>query len=172
LQTARIYSYSRRPRASVCTNSADATHAALRSILVGRARLHPSGLIVFRLVPISMQSEEPEAGEHAKLRRAAYTAISTPSHPPKDARRGFYERSPAVRAYVLSRSRGGCEACGREAPFRRKDGSPYLEPHHAHRVADGGPDHPAWVGALCRLVIGKYATARMAHLSTRAFGAA
>jgi Beta-lactamase len=30
-----------------------------------------------------------------------------------------------------------CEACGREAPSRRKDGSPYLEPHHVS-LADGG----------------------------------
>ena len=28
-------------------------------------------------------------------------------------------------------------------------GSPYLEPHHIKRVADGGPDHPASVAAIC-----------------------
>jgi 5-methylcytosine-specific restriction protein A len=29
------------------------------------------------------------------------------------------------------------------------DGKPYLEPHHIRRLADEGPDHPAWVAALC-----------------------
>lgn len=35
------------------------------------------------------------------------------------------------------------------APFQRKDGTPYLEPHHIQRLADEGPDHPKWVGAVC-----------------------
>jgi hypothetical protein len=26
---------------------------------------------------------------------------------------------------------------------------PNLEPHHIRRLADGGPDHPRWVAALC-----------------------
>lgn len=35
------------------------------------------------------------------------------------------------------------------APFMRSNGEPYLEPHHTRRLADGGPDHPRWVGAVC-----------------------
>ena len=35
------------------------------------------------------------------------------------------------------------------APFKRSNGEPYLEPHHTRRLADGGPDHPRWVGAIC-----------------------
>jgi len=54
-----------------------------------------------------------------------------------------------VKAYVLKRANGHCEACKKAAPFVRKDGSPYLEPHHIKRVADGGPDHPRSVGAVC-----------------------
>jgi 5-methylcytosine-specific restriction protein A len=54
-----------------------------------------------------------------------------------------------VREYVLRRSEGTCEACGGKAPFRRIDGTPYLEPHHSRRLSDGGPDHPRWVGAVC-----------------------
>ena len=34
------------------------------------------------------------------------------------------------------------------APFQTKSG-PYLECHHVHRLADGGPDHPENVVALC-----------------------
>jgi len=53
------------------------------------------------------------------------------------------------RAYVLGRAGGNCEGCKTLAPFVRKDGSPYLEPHHIRRVSDGGPDDPAFVIALC-----------------------
>ena len=59
------------------------------------------------------------------------------------------QRSEAVRAYVLRRADGNCEGCGEKAPFLTSDGKPYLEPHHARRLADGGPDHPRWVIALC-----------------------
>jgi 5-methylcytosine-specific restriction protein A len=111
-------------------------------------------VIIFRLVPNSADiappaDAAPEGASLDELRTAAYAAAATPSQPPQDARRNFFERSAAVKAYVLGRARGRCEACGREAPFCRKDGSPYLEPHHTKRVADGGPDHPAWVGAVC-----------------------
>lgn len=58
-------------------------------------------------------------------------------------------RARAVRNYVLKRADGTCEGCKRPAPFFREDGSPYLEPHHIHRMADGGPDLPWNVSALC-----------------------
>jgi 5-methylcytosine-specific restriction protein A len=58
-------------------------------------------------------------------------------------------RSDAVRVYVLRRANGVCEGCGEPAPFDTVAGRPYLEPHHTRRLADGGPDHPRWVGALC-----------------------
>ena len=40
-------------------------------------------------------------------------------------------------------------ACDRPAPFRQPGGGAYLEPHHLHRAADFGPDHPRAVAALC-----------------------
>ena len=49
----------------------------------------------------------------------------------------------------LARAAGPCESCGKPAPFLRKNGNPYLEPHHFLRLADEGPDHPRWVGAVC-----------------------
>jgi 5-methylcytosine-specific restriction protein A len=57
-------------------------------------------------------------------------------------------RAEAVRRYALVRAAGRCEACGNEAPFATKRG-PFLEVHHVYRVSDGGPDHPAYVAALC-----------------------
>jgi len=68
---------------------------------------------------------------------------------PRMAKRLYYERSEAIRAYVLRRAGGLCEACAKAAPFHRKDGNPYLEPHHTRRLSDGGPDHPRWVAAVC-----------------------
>ena len=51
--------------------------------------------------------------------------------------RTVYRRAADVRAYVLARAQGHCEGCKAPAPFKRKDGSPYLETHHLHRVSDG-----------------------------------
>ena len=85
-----------------------------------------------------------------QLRERAYEAASQAERgEPKEAKRFYYEKSAAVREYVLSRAAGTCEACGAPAPFLRTDGTPYLEPHHTRRVSDGGPDHPRWVGAVC-----------------------
>lgn len=57
--------------------------------------------------------------------------------------------SKAISRYVQLRANGDCEGCGDPAPFRRPDGTDYLEPHHTQRRADNGPDHPAHVIALC-----------------------
>lgn len=72
------------------------------------------------------------------------------------------------KAYVRARAEGDCdcdcdcEGCNTSAPFISKKG-PYLEPHHVHRLADGGPDHPKNVIALCPNCH------RQAHYSTDAF---
>jgi 5-methylcytosine-specific restriction enzyme A len=63
--------------------------------------------------------------------------------------RNIYQRSRDVKTYVLMRAAGECEGCKLPAPFVRKNGSPYLEPHHIRRASDGGPDDPAFVIALC-----------------------
>jgi 5-methylcytosine-specific restriction protein A len=51
--------------------------------------------------------------------------------------------------YVLKRANGVCEACANPAPFFTAKKRPYLEPHHVGRLADGGPDHPRFVAAVC-----------------------
>lgn len=61
----------------------------------------------------------------------------------------FRARSLAIHLYVLRRAEGHCEGCRGAAPFRKRDGTPYLEPHHTTRLADDGPDHPAHVIGLC-----------------------
>lgn len=66
----------------------------------------------------------------------------------KQKRETAYYRSQALKLYVVARSNGFCEGCREEAPFNTKNG-PFLECHHVHRLADGGPDHPMNVVALC-----------------------
>jgi 5-methylcytosine-specific restriction protein A len=84
----------------------------------------------------------------AQLRELAL-APSPTSATPTQRRANVYRRSRAVHAYVLRRANGVCEGCGHPAPFETARGELYLEPHHITRRADGGPDHPRWVAALC-----------------------
>lgn len=122
----------------------------------------PRQLIVFNLVPVTSQifvdyqqsSPSPVTSNKPsldKLRTAAYDAATDRNATAKftTAHQVWRERSAKVREYVLARAAGICEGCGETAPFLKKDGSPYLEPHHTTRLADDGPDHPRWVAALC-----------------------
>jgi 5-methylcytosine-specific restriction protein A len=81
--------------------------------------------------------------------RSLALANASPTATEKTRRIIVRQRSEAVRVYVLRRANGSCEACNSKAPFRRTDGRPYLEPHHIHRLADGGPDAPEFVAAIC-----------------------
>jgi 5-methylcytosine-specific restriction enzyme A len=60
-----------------------------------------------------------------------------------------YARDPAVRAWVLQRSKGVCELCECPAPFVSVDGTPFLEVHHLLPLAEGGSDRPSNAVALC-----------------------
>jgi 5-methylcytosine-specific restriction enzyme A len=90
----------------------------------------------------------PAEASLEQLRAIALGEAQRPMNP-REAKRWLYRRSEAVRQYVLRRAAGFCEGCGQEAPFVTEAGGPYLEPHHVRRLSDGGPDHPAWVIALC-----------------------
>ena len=82
-----------------------------------------------------------------ELRNATLNTESQRSNSKEKREMAFY-RSEAIKLYVFARSKGQCEGCGSDAPFRSKTG-PFLECHHVHRLADGGPDHPENVVALC-----------------------
>lgn len=60
-----------------------------------------------------------------------------------------FRRNADVIAEVLVQAAGVCQGCGREAPFRRLDGTPYLEVHHLTPLAHGGSDTVANAIALC-----------------------
>lgn len=82
------------------------------------------------------------------MRAAAFDAAKTaPSTTQRTV--NIVERSRKVRDYVVARAKGSCEGCEEPAPFLTPAGVPYLEPHHIRRLADGGPDDPRFVIALC-----------------------
>lgn len=117
--------------------------------------------IVFRLVPVGVPAEAIEVEEldddetdQSESLAAARLAALAACKPSKDdlglsAPRKIYQRSRKVSHYVMMRAKGECESCEKPAPFMKRDGTPYLEPHHVNRVSDGGLDHPRYVGAIC-----------------------
>lgn len=116
--------------------------------------------LVFDLVPKEASAQPPydeekqELGElwtlpMNELRERARGEVESKPASHRHGTRALYERSEAVRVYVLRRAGGVCEACEAKAPFTAADGRPYLEPHHIRRLSDGGPDDPAWVAGVC-----------------------
>lgn len=60
-----------------------------------------------------------------------------------------YTRNRHVSEYAKCRAKGFCQLCGNLAPFKDKNGRPYLETHHIVRLADGGADSIENVVGLC-----------------------
>lgn len=60
-----------------------------------------------------------------------------------------YNRSDKVVAYIRKRATGKCELCKNDAPFKTKEGLPYLEVHHIDWLANGGEDSIFNTVALC-----------------------
>ena len=60
-----------------------------------------------------------------------------------------YQRDPNVVNYTLKRANGVCELCEQPAPFKKKNGEPYLEVHHVVQLANGGDDTIDNAAALC-----------------------
>ena len=116
-------------------------------------------VIVFNLMPIDAAASAGQENEGAELgqlwtismdelrRRAVGETRSGVGR--REDKRAVFERSAAIRAYVLRRAAGVCEACEHQAPFTAADGRPYLEPHHIRRLSDGGPDDPVSVAGVC-----------------------
>ena len=129
-------------------------------------------IIVFHLLRVDSKQEAPAVatapGAQLTLtdarKRALEACAGGAGAAGTQAVRTVYERSKAVRDYVLLRAKGSCEACKAPAPFLGTDTQPYLEAHHTTRLSDGGVDHPRHVAALCptchrEIHYGQYGTA-------------
>lgn len=60
-----------------------------------------------------------------------------------------HQRSPWVAEHAKRRAKGRCELCEGPAPFKRKDGTAYLETHHIVWLARDGEDTVENTVALC-----------------------
>ncbi len=92
-------------------------------------------IIVFHLVPLAAEASNvsdplDEVVSSRRTTSTSFDASNTNALPRKQVVQNAYFRSHVVKRYVLTRANGKCESCGQQAPFNRKDGTPYLEPHH------------------------------------------
>lgn len=67
----------------------------------------------------------------------------------RSVRATLYQRSPWVAEHAKRRAKGKCELCEGPAPFKRKDGTAYLETHHIVWLARDGEDTVENTVALC-----------------------
>lgn len=96
----------------------------------------------------------PRAAEAIEVRERLKRV---PTAPPKGAVKPrasvasitVFARDANVKAWVLARARGQCEACGGPAPFVTADDLPFLEVHHVRQLADKGADLVSNAVALC-----------------------
>lgn len=58
----------------------------------------------------------------------------------RKATTSVYVRNVHVSAYVKKRANGHCDLCGAPAPFKDRNGQPYLECHHVEWLSRGGED--------------------------------
>lgn len=106
------------------------------------------GSLTTRIIVDPTEENQLRAKSTDDLRRIAIEASSA-SIVPEEAVRKVRRGSSAIKLYIKSRANGYCEYCKSEAPFLKKDGSPYVEVHHIESLSDEGPDDPAHVVGLC-----------------------
>ncbi len=60
-----------------------------------------------------------------------------------------FERNVYVVELAKRRANGSCQLCDKPAPFKNKNGEPFLEPHHIVRLSKGGKDMIENTVTLC-----------------------
>ena len=102
-------------------------------------------------IEILQQSEEKKQKEARKLphdellKRAA---ISKPIEA-RQVSSTYYLRNPYVGEFAKQRAQGSCQLCRQPAPFKDKQGNPYLETHHVVWLSQNGEDSVGNTVALC-----------------------
>ena len=82
-----------------------------------------------------------------ELKRRAENPIETPRKMAVLTQQ--HVRNPYVAEFARRRADGICELCGQPAPFKKKDGDPFLETHHIKLLSKGGKDTIKNTVALC-----------------------
>lgn len=83
----------------------------------------------------------------AELRKKARQAKEKPSSSIVKIKQ--YQRNPYIVEYIKRKVKGKCQLCENNAPFKTKDGNPYLECHHIHWLSKDGKDCLENTVALC-----------------------
>ena len=109
---------------------------------------------IFPITPIDSSEElkDPDPVKVAKLSLKELDARSqmvAGPHEPKLSTTPVYYRDPYIKEKVKRIADGKCQLCGKEAPFKDKNGIPYLEEHHVKQLAAGGSDTLDNVVAIC-----------------------
>lgn len=92
---------------------------------------------------------DPTLIQFDDFREKIYKNISDNSRDSTESLITVRKRSDLIKTYALSRARGKCEGCRKEAPFLKRNGQPYLEVHHITELKNGGSDSPLNVTAIC-----------------------
>lgn len=67
----------------------------------------------------------------------------------KEVKTVYRERNQYISEFTKERAKGICDLCEKEAPFKDKNGRPYLETHHVITLAENGPDAIYNTVAIC-----------------------
>lgn len=133
-------------------------YAGHRWETLGDKEEHKREAIRFELEPIGGTEIEIDNGTPSSLsdqelfekaKQSAPKKTSPSSGGTSTSGSRSYARSEVVKEFALRHADGVCQGCEKEAPFVDKSGKPFLEVHHLYRRADGGPDAPENVIALC-----------------------
>ncbi|WP_336012386.1 HNH endonuclease [Acinetobacter calcoaceticus] len=103
------------------------------------------------IAPVICESEEELILKTEMLKKTLGNKLPKGLAVPKKTSKSaiVYSRDAAVRAYILLNANGICELCDKDAPFRDKNGDPYLEIHHVLPLSCNGSDTITNTVALC-----------------------
>ena len=104
-------------------------------------------------IPIEtlQQNEEKKHREARKLPYAELLKRASLSKPveARQVSSTYYPRDQYVGEFAKRRAQGSCQLCAHPAPFKDKQGNPYLETHHIVWLSQNGEDSMGNTVALC-----------------------
>lgn len=134
------------------TDEADINGVIRKVIKFPLRRIDQSKSLIFDI-------EDIEKSEHEKVKEVRkYNSVEIKNRAKiaeseivstKEVKTVYRERNQYISEYTKERAKGICDLCGKEAPFKDKNGRPYLESHHVITLAENGPDAIYNTVAIC-----------------------